>query len=129
MSARDAHGGQKSVGSTRAGEFLSQEGGGTASLHASDLFWSSCRHDLPARITGTWTHVDYPIRLSNGTHVVLNHDHRIAGINEPLELHKQPIRVRGMEARSGFIQDIQCPPALASLKLCGQLDALRFTTR
>ena len=59
---------------------------------------------------------------------MLDHHHGIAGVHQPLQLHQQPVRVGGMQAGGGFIQYVQCAPALAALQLGGQLDALGLAT-
>ena len=55
---------------------------------------------------------------------MLNDQHRIATIGEPLEHLQQLPHVIGVEAGGGLVQNIHRPPCGAAAQLRGQLDAL-----
>ena len=98
-----------------------------ASLGTGDLVRRSLRYDGAASSAGTGSDVDHPVRLHDSTHVVFDHHHRVPGINQPLQLDHQPVRVGRMQACGGFVQDVERPSTLAALQFGGQLDALCFT--
>ena len=90
---------------------------------------SACRHDVTTFIARIRPHVDHPVGLHYRAHFVLDHHHGIAGINEALQLHQQPVGIRSMQPGGWFIEHIQAAAALAALQLGCELDALSFATR
>ena len=81
---------------------------------------------VAARVARARTDVDDPVALRGHPHVVLDHDHRIARIDESLQLHHQPVDVGGMQAGGRFVEDVQRVAALRALQFGGELDALRL---
>ena len=76
----------------------------------------------------TRPHVDHPIGLGHRAHIVFDHHYGIAGIDQALQLHQQPVGVRRMQPGSRLVEHVQASAALAALKLGRQLDALRLAT-
>jgi nicotinamide mononucleotide (NMN) deamidase PncC len=66
--------------------------------------------------------------LGHRTHVVLDHHYGIAGIDQALQLHQQPVGIRRMQSGGRLVEHVQASAALAALKLGRQLDALRLAT-
>ena len=49
-------------------------------------------HHPPALVTGSRSEIHDPVASRRDTHVVLDHDHGIAGFDEPIELGDEPFR-------------------------------------
>lgn len=95
-----------------------------AALGTRHLMRRSLRHDGAARATCARADVDHPVGLRDRTHVMLDHDHGVSCLDQPLQLYQQPVRIGGMQAGGGFVQHVERAPALAALQFGGQLDAL-----
>ncbi|MNG33242.1 hypothetical protein D3C84_1194520 [compost metagenome] len=60
---------------------------------------------------------------------MLDHHYGIASIDQALQLYQQAVDIRRVQAGSRLVEHIQAATSLASLKLRGELDALRFAPR
>src|SRR5213080_3346401 len=52
---------------------------------ASDVLRGSLRDDAPARVAGTRSHFDHPVGPLDDVEMVLDHEHRVAGVDEAVE--------------------------------------------
>jgi hypothetical protein len=50
--------------------------------------------------------VDHVVDSLNDIHVMLDHNHRVAGIHEPVETFEKAFDIGQMQARCGLIEDI-----------------------
>lgn len=57
---------------------------------------------------------------------MLDHHYGIASIDQALQLYQQAVDIRRVQAGSWLVEHIQAATSLASLKLRGELDALRY---
>ena len=85
---------------------------------------SIARHDRPAGVSGSRANIDDPMDLRSHPHIVLDHHHRIARIDESLQLYQQPVDIRRMEPRCRLIEDVQRVSPLRALQFGSELDAL-----
>ncbi len=89
-----------------------------------------CRHHhLPTRLTGAGPHVDDPVAGGDDAHVVLDDDHRVAGVDEPVELRQQLLDVGGMQPGRRLVEHVERVAALRALQLGRELDPLRLAAR
>jgi hypothetical protein len=52
--------------------------------------------DFASFVAGSGTDVDDPIAMGNDLHIVLNDDHCVAGIDQPVQLRQQLLNVGRM---------------------------------
>src|SRR5437773_5952290 len=52
---------------------------------ASDVLRGSLRDDAPPRVPGSRSHLDHPVGPLDDVEVVLDHEHGVAGVDEPVE--------------------------------------------
>ena len=57
---------------------------------------------------------------------MFNHDHGVAPFHQPVQHGEQAIHVLEVQARGGFIQDVERAPGGALAEFLGELDALGF---
>ena len=94
-----------------------------------DLSRCPRRHDTAAFVAGAGTEVDDPVAVRDDIHVVLDHDHAVAGVHDALELGDQPLDIPGMKTGGRLVQDIEGVTALRPHQLGRELDALGFPAR
>src|SRR5215469_7091018 len=70
--------------------------------------------------------VDDPVRGLDHVQVVLDHDHRVAAVNEPAEHAEQLADVVEVQARGGLVEHVDRPAGRAPLQLGGELYPLRL---
>src|SRR5471030_1943269 len=66
-------------------EQLAQEQPGEALRHLRQLLGGAGRNDLAAARTTLWTEVDHPVGRLDHVEVVLDHDHRVALVDQSVE--------------------------------------------
>jgi hypothetical protein len=59
---------------------------------------------------------------------VLDENHRVAGVDEPVQLAQQERDVRGVQSRGGLVEQVERVAAVRPLELGGELDALCLTS-
>jgi hypothetical protein len=110
------------------GQEVAQETAGVAAIGQGDLLRRALRHDQPTADAALRAHVDDPVRGLDHIEVVLDHQHRVAGVDEPAEHAEQLADVLEMEAGRRLVQDVDRAPSRALLRLGGQLDPLRLAS-
>src|SRR3546814_6293794 len=105
-----------------------KERSGSAARLSGHLLRGTRHHDAAAGSARAWPYVDHPVGLGHRTHVVLDHHYGIAGIDQALQLHQQPVGIRRVPPGARLVENVQASAALAALKLGRQLDALRLAT-
>src|SRR5437016_7782083 len=100
---------------------------------ASDVLRGSLRHDAPACIAGTRSHLDHPVGPLDDVEMVLDHEHRMAGVDEPVEHRAQRPDVVEVQPCRRLVEDIELAPGAAfstrERELAGDLQALGLTAR
>ena len=77
--------------------------------------------DPAAVVAGARAEVDDPVGVRHDRLVVLDHDHRPAGVDEPVEQAEQLLDVGEMEAGGRLVEDVDSPFSpicVASLSRC-----------
>ena len=106
-----------------------QERAGIALRACRNLLWRTRDHDSSATVATLWTHIDQTIGNLDDIKVVLNHQHRVARIDQALQHIEQLADVLKMKAGRRLVQNIERLTRLTTMKLLGELYALRLTTR
>ncbi len=75
------------------------------------------------------TEVDDPVGRLDHVEVVLDHEHRVARVDEPLQHVEQPAHVFEVQAGGGLVEDVDGVAGRALAQLGRQLHPLRLTTR
>ena len=70
------------------------------------------------------THVDEAVGHLDDVEVVLDDEHRVAGIDEALQHVEQLPHVLEVQARRGLVEDVEGLARLLAVQLLGELDAL-----
>ena len=92
-----------------------------AAFDAREYGRRSCRNDASAFIPCARSHIDDPIATRDDLHIVLNHNHGVAGVDKVLQLPLQTFNVDGMKSGGGLVQYIQRIAALGTLQFGGKL--------
>jgi hypothetical protein len=88
------------------------------------------RDDAATLGAGAGTDVDHPIAARHHAHVVLDHDHRVAGVHQPVELPSSSSSTSaGCRPVVGSSSTYSVSPRWFALQLGGELDALRLAAR
>ena len=82
---------------------------------------------MAAFLARTGSDVDHPVTRGNHAHVMFDHNDRIAGGNQLLQLILQSIDIGWMQTGGRLVQHIESVAALRSLQLGCEFHALRFT--
>ena len=85
--------------------------------------------DAAALVAGARADVDDPVAAGDDAHVVLDHDDRVAGVDQAVQLRQQPVDVGGVQAGGRLVEHVERVAALRALQLGGELDALRLAAR
>ena len=86
------------------------------------------RHDLAAVDAGAGADVDHVVGGADGVLVVLDHDHGVAEVAQPLERLQQPRVVALVQADRGLVQHVE-HAGQAGADLRGEPDALALAAR
>ena len=79
---------------------------------AHDVRGRAVRDDVPAMHAGAGADVEHVVGEANGVLVMLDHDHGIAEVAQPLQRFQQPRIVALVQADRGLVQHIEhaCEP-------------------
>ncbi|MPM85935.1 hypothetical protein SDC9_133018 [bioreactor metagenome] len=99
---------------------LSGEGG----LGCDQLRRGATEDDASAVVAGARAEVDDPVRVGHHGLVVLDHDHRLAGVDQPVEQAEELLHVGQVQAGGGLVKDVDT--ALLA-QVGGELEPLAFT--
>src|SRR5439155_13135151 len=84
---------------------------------------------LAASLAALGPEVDDPVRLLDHIEVVLDHEHRVARVDEALQRLEQLLDVREMEAGRRLVEDVERATGRDLAELRRELDALRLAAR
>src|SRR5215204_4628575 len=93
-----------------------------------DLLGRSGGHDRPATVAAFGAKIDDPVCGLDDVEVVLDHEHRVATLDESVKDLEQQADVLEVEPGRRFIEDVERPPGVTLRELGGELHALRFST-
>src|SRR2546426_1096759 len=100
---------------------------------ASDVLRGSLRDDAPARVAGTRSHFDHPVGPLDDVEMVLDHEHRVAGVDEAVEHAAQRPDVVEVQAGRRLVEEGELAPRAGfparERQLAGDLQALRLAAR
>ncbi len=82
--------------------------------------------DLAAFVAAFGAEVDDPVRGLDDFETVLDHQHRVALVDQLVQHFQELPHVFEMQARRRLVEDIQGPPGRAARQLLGELDPLRL---
>ena len=92
---------------------------------AHDVGWRALGDDMATMHAGAGADIDHMIGEANGILVVLDHDHGVAEVAQPLQRFQQPRIVALVQADRGLVQHIE-HAGQARADLRGEADALAF---
>src|SRR4029450_11682933 len=75
---------------------LAQELAGVGALGPGDPLRRALGHDLAAAVAALGAEVEYPVGRLDHVQVVLDHDHRVAGVDQAVEEPEQRVYVLEM---------------------------------
>ena len=78
----------------------------------------------PPFVAGLGAHVDHPIGRLDHVEIVLDHDHRVAQLDQPIEHVQQLGDIVEVQAGGRLVEQIQRLPGVGPRKFGGQLHAL-----
>ena len=79
-------------------------------LDLRDVLGRADGDELAARLAALRPEVDHPVGLLDHVEVVLDHDHRVAAVDEPLQRLEQLLDVREVEPRRRLVEDVERLP-------------------
>src|SRR3954452_9113442 len=108
---------------------LGQEAPGVRLRHRGDLLRRAGGHDLAALLAALGPEVDDAVGGLDHVEVVLDHDDRVALVDQPLEHREQRLHVGEVEAGGGLVEDVERLARGDLRQLGGQLHPLRLAPR
>ena len=91
-----------------------------------DIFGRTRDDDAAAAGAAFGAEVDDPVGRFDDVEIVLDHEHRVAPIDEAIEHAEQPADVVAVEAGGRLVEDVERVPRAGAAELGGELDALGF---
>src|SRR5439155_25434677 len=82
--------------------------------------------DLAPRLPTLRPEVDQPVRLLDDVEDVLDHEHGVAGVDQPLQKVEQLLDIGEVEAGRRLVENVERPPCRDLRELLRQLDPLRL---
>ena len=86
-------------------------------------------HNLTTRRAALRPHVDDPVGRLDYIEIMLDHQHRVAHFNQPVEDDQQRVDVGEVQSGRRLIENIECAGRRGLAQYGGQFDALRFAAR
>src|SRR5215207_931677 len=115
-------GGSLGLRRQHAAEELARE----ALRYLRDLLRRAGGDHFAAGLAALGAEVDDPVRLLDHVEVVLDHEHGVAAVDEPLQHLEQLLDVREVESGRGLVEDVERPAGRDLAQLGRKLDALRL---
>ena len=84
--------------------------------------------DLSPSATPFGAHIDQIVGIGYHIHIVFDHYHTVAEIDEVVQDCRQSIDIREMESGGGFVEYIECPARIPPAQLSGEFDSLCLTS-
>src|SRR5688572_13041193 len=102
---------------------------GVAALGAGDVLGRAGGYDLAAAVAALGPEVDDPVGGLDDLQVVLDDDHRIAGVRQLVQHLEQLRYIVEVQARGRLVENVERAPCSPARQLLGELDALRLAAR
>ena len=99
---------------------------GVRRLDLRDLLRRARRDDRPAARAALRAEVDDPVGGLDHVEVVLDHDHRVAAVDQPVQHLEQQAHVLEVQAGRRLVEDVERAPGVPLGQLGGELHALRL---
>src|SRR5229473_1165486 len=103
---------------------LFEELAGVAFLDGGDVLGRAGSHDQAAACAAFGAEVDHPVGGLDDVEVVLDHDDRVAGLDQPGEHAEQLADVLEVQAGGGLVEHVDGPAGGTALQFRGELDPL-----
>src|SRR6266567_8293885 len=84
---------------------------------ASDVLGSPLRDDAPARVAGARSQLDHPVGPLDDVEMVLDDEHGVTGVDEPVEHAAQGSDVVEVQTRRRLVEDVELAPDRKSTRL------------
>ena len=91
-----------------------------------DVFRRAGGHDVAALVARLGPHVDDPVGRLDHVQIVLDHHHRVAQVDQPVEHVQQLGQIVEVQAGGRLVEQVERPAGVGPGQLGGQLDALRL---
>src|SRR5476651_674281 len=101
-----------------------QEAPGEALGYVADILGRALRDDASTAVASLGAQVDHPVRGLDDVEVVLDHDHRVAMVAQPVQHREQQVDVVEMQAGGGLVEDEERAPRVALGKLQREFHSL-----
>src|SRR5882672_3775718 len=76
--------------------------------HIGDLLWHALRDDMSPSLSALRAEVDYPVCIGHYVEIVLDHDDRVARIDQPVQHPDQFLHVGHVQAHGRLVEYVQC---------------------
>ena len=110
----------------RAGSSARRYSPGRALVDLGDVLRRPRRDHLAARLAALGAEVDEPVGLLDHVQVVLDDEHGVARVDEPLQHLEQLLDVREVQAGRRLVEDVERAPGRDLAQLRRELHALRL---
>src|SRR5262245_43959528 len=94
-----------------------------------DVLTSATCSGVPAATAAFRAEIDDPVRRLDHVQIVLDHQHGVAAIDQPMEHFQQQPDVLEMQPGRRLVEDVERPAGIALRKLGRELDPLRLAAR
>src|SRR5438067_320492 len=98
-------------------------------LAGADFFGGALEHDPAAAVAAFRAEVDDPVRLGDDVEVVLDDEHRMAGVHQAVQDVDQLLHIGHVQADGGLVQHVEGLWETRLRELAHQLDPLRLAAR
>src|SRR6185503_9798154 len=94
-----------------------------------DRFRCSTNDQLTSLMAALGSQIENPIGAFDDVEMMLDHQHRMPGLHEPLQAIQQALDIGEMQSGGGFVKNVEVMAAAAHFAQLGrEFDALRFAT-
>jgi hypothetical protein len=111
---------------------VGQRGAGVASRGTAQVGRGAGRDEGAAGVAAFGAEIDDPVRGADHVEIVLDHDDRVAGRDEPIERGDELLDVREVQTRRRLVEQEELRAAAAAAgvgELAGELQPLRLAAR
>ena len=105
---------------------VAQEAAGGRGGRRGDALGRALGDHPAARVAAVGAEVDHPVGALHDLEVVLDHEQRVAAVDEAREARQQPLDVREMQPRRGLVEHEERVRAGLAPEVGGELQALRL---
>ena len=110
----------------RSRENAGQKRGSAAVQRPSHLLGRTGRDHVPTLAARPRPEFQDPVALRGDTHVVLDHNDGVPGLDQPTKLEHEPLDVGGMQPCAWLVEHVERVASLDALEFGRKLDPLRL---